>query len=710
MSQSASGIGELMPAPGGPFWTGSTQGTATIHDHYVEFGVPPTEDEERNFDGAGATIPIFQGVPASQIALTIDPVACTYDFTYSPALDITGTTNDGSPPTQLQGGPGSAQGFALQIPPYAAGDPIPVLQGTGAFPAHTVLFQGTGSRYYPFDAILAFFFLGTVTENNLSSANVVWSFDPEELELVVDPKNYDAWMPEGVDLYDAGSSIVPENEVGTSIDVEATVRRKSDGLPPRNATVQSIEFQLVESSSEPGVALNAPPRSRLANPQPNDLQFDPARNAALTPSVSVDPADTSRARASQGVGNTATAQVSAYDWGAFGALEVVAKLDSGHELKGVWISDPSVERILLPKRDPSSDIADEWKRLYGVQAGTTDFDDSEDNPGGSGTDLGDGLSLYEEYRGFFVGEQHPLRRGLAFPNEGTQPGVKDLFVRNTFGPIGARGLKLLADQGGLNVHYELVESEIDLTNVVNFNAGLGAHRVDQHGIRLVRRSIGGLAGRAVGLPGSESARLLPRALVHVFVAPSGDVAYDASTIAHEVGHAISVMHHGESDLRMVTWTYDPLTGQVSEASRAGVEVVEIRSESGFGCATDGCPLTPAELDEVFPLVATTQSVYVAREGGEHSGHAGCFMRYDAGEAYAHAAAPGVRWWTGNEATGFQMDASATGTGVNHAGRSPRSRHRDSCSALGRGDCRHQIRVSDSLPDAPYPTANGGVCP
>jgi hypothetical protein len=485
LSQSGSGIGDLEPASSGAtFWSGTTRGTATIHDHYVVFRTPPPDDESF-FDGAGGTLATISGLPASQIALSIDPVACTYNFTYSPAIDITGVKNDGSPPVNIQGGVGSAQGFALPIPAYAAGDPVPILQGTAAFPAHTELFQGTGSRYYPFNAILTFFFLGTVTENNLSAANVTWSFDPEELELVVDPKDYDTWMPEGADFYDSRSGGVPESEIGTSIDVEATVRRKADGLPPRNSAVLSIEFRLVQSSAEPGIALNTPPRSRLANPQPKDLQLDPTRNAALRPAVVVSPGDTSKGVASQGVGNTATAEVSAYDWGAFGELEVYATLDTGHVLKGHLISDPSVETIRLPKRDASSHVADEWKRQHGV-AQKADSADDEDNPGGTGQDLGDGLSLYEEYRGFFEGGMH--RRGDG--RRETDPKVKDLFVKNDYGSVLAPGFKLLADGGRLRVHHELNDDEIDAGSVVNYNPGQGAHVVDQHGVRVVQGNCG----------------------------------------------------------------------------------------------------------------------------------------------------------------------------------------------------------------------------
>jgi hypothetical protein len=705
LSQSASGVGVLTQAPGGPFWSGSTRGTATIHDRYVEFAQPPAQDEETFVDGAGGTIETSMGLPTSQIALTIDPVACTYGFTYSPALDIIGSKNDGSPPVNMPlAGVGSAQGFGLQIPPYDAGDPIPVLQGTGAFPAHTTLFPGTGSRYLPFDAILPFLFLGTVTENNLSSANVVWSFDPEELELVVDPKNYDTWLPEGVDQFDPATGTVVENAIGSSIDVEATVRRKSDGLPPANSTVQSIEFQLVQSSAEPGIALNAPPRSMLASPQPNDLQFDPARNAALRPSVVVPASDTSRGVASQGVGNTATAEVSAYDWGAFGELEVTATLDSGYVLKGHLITDPTVERILLPKRDASSHIGDEWKRLYGV-TGLPDSEDSEDNPGGSGQDLGDGLTLYEEYRGFFNGELHPLRRGSAFANEGTNPNKKDLFVRNAYGPIIERGLKMLEFHGGVNVHYSLTETEIEPTNVVNFNHDQGAHAVDQHGIRVVKRKQKGLAGFAVPLDPTAMWRLLPRSTFHTRITPTGNLDRLLSTVAHEVGHAISVMHHGEDDQGLVTWAFDPATGQVTEDGAP----IEIRHESSFACGSGGCLFTAAEAAALFSVPRATRSVYVGNERGQHSGRDDCFMRYDAASAYAHDAFPGVRWWVGSEDPGFGMDATPNGSGVNAPGRQPRARYGDACAADSRGDCRHQIRVNDKLPDRPF-TGTAGPCP
>jgi len=116
------------------------------------------------------------------------------------------------------------------------------------------------------------------------------------------------------------------------------------------------------------------------------------------------------------------AGISSFDFGAYGKLKVTAEVN-GREIVGYWKNDPAKEQkpLLLPKRKPTSWIADKWKEDQGV-SDLSDTDDEENEPVGD-THKGDGLSLYEEYRGFSENLKH-IR---------ANPKKKDLFVCDRIG-------------------------------------------------------------------------------------------------------------------------------------------------------------------------------------------------------------------------------------------------------------------------------------
>ena len=96
-------------------------------------------------------------------------------------------------------------------------------------------------------------------------------------------------------------------------------------------------------------------------------------------------------------------------------------MSDGSKLVGHLEGDTAQEDIRLPLRSEQSLIADVWKQNHGV-AGMADINDNESDPAGDGHP-GDGLSLYEEYRGFIIDGQHV---------EGN-PNKKDYFILNRAG-------------------------------------------------------------------------------------------------------------------------------------------------------------------------------------------------------------------------------------------------------------------------------------
>jgi hypothetical protein len=221
-----------------------------------------------------------------------------------------------------------------------------------------------------------------------------WSLAPvwRDIELVVTIDAYDTWVPEG-----GPDPLLP----GNSVTVHAVLKSK-DGKPvPMPA--RKINFQLLQTSQEPGVCLNAPPPPATPpNPEPFDLRFDPSKN----PKMSVLDATFQQIFASGDKITQAQAVVSAFDWGAVGDLKVTAELVDGRVIAGHLDTRSELFRIPLPKRKPFSKIADAWKADHGIDEEDSWDEDAEPK---SATVKGDGLTLYEEYRGVVTADGSHVR-------------------------------------------------------------------------------------------------------------------------------------------------------------------------------------------------------------------------------------------------------------------------------------------------------------
>ncbi len=176
--------------------------------------------------------------------------------------------------------------------------------------------------------------------------------------------------------------------------------------------------------------------------------------------------------------------VDLHDWGAWATLNVSATVQ-GFPIKGHLQGDPTTD-ILLPKRQPGSHIADSWKTAQNVPLSTPDTDDSEPNPAGRPDCIGDGFTLYEEYRGFMENGKHI---------EG-DPHNKDFFIVNEIGADAEPGIFLFTALTGLTVHKDIQENEVETgptpftiggvpqegRPLINFNTSQGAFEVQQHGV------------------------------------------------------------------------------------------------------------------------------------------------------------------------------------------------------------------------------------
>jgi hypothetical protein len=321
--------------------------------------------------------------------------------------------------------------------------------GVGRGPLMTVTTEGTGDGQ-PHDELLkgseTLPFSRQPTFHGKSSIKTTWNLSrkPEKLEVVVDIPKYDSWLP---------NAAPDESSPGRdALLVRATLRNKDGSAPKDKAT--RFTFELIQVSREPGICMNYPV-TKMDGPRPEpDLQFDdrlPENKKLVIRDDHGQISQNGRGLKAETLpvpdGYTqAEAMIGCYDWGAYGVLQVTAEMPDGRPpIVGYLQQDKNNPLILIPKRQPGSHIADKWKEEWKAKVpnifAMSDDDDSEDNPHGSkhepgkgpggytceGGHKGDGLTLYEEYRGVSVRAMHVrgdpsrkkvfIRRGANLPDD-----------------------------------------------------------------------------------------------------------------------------------------------------------------------------------------------------------------------------------------------------------------------------------------------------
>jgi hypothetical protein len=496
-------------------------------------------------------------------------------------------------------------------------------------------------------------------------ATLSWSFAyTPDLVLTLEPDaNFDTWMPE------AGPN---ESVAGNMISVIAHLRQH-DGKPP--SVPQNLQFDLVGTSVNPGLSMNYPAQG--IGPNLPDMRFESSANPSLKLSGSNgQTAITTTPTTDAGV------YVSSFDFGGSSTLKV--------SVVGMNVS----ATLLLPKRTGSSLIADEYKRLTGKE-GATDDDDTDVNPVG-GDHIGDGLTLFEEYRGFHVQGTH-IR---------TDPKTRELFVLDKIKTPGAIGGISLYELATAIRTYGVLSSELNPDRVINFNhGGSGAHTVDQHGIIIEHDSekykLYGEAGGGPGTPKTITSIKVPSGLdltrkSWVNSIASSRVrsaqAYQTEVlVAHELLHGSNVYHHGETDPQLIAGSKKPynVVWSVSSDSTGdfilenGSQQVTLRMEN------PDVEIPPAALRRIRPKGAYS---YIGYPNGQHSGDELCLMRYFTSQAYLSSKHYASRYvFPGLESPGNQLDSSRNGTGINDPSHLPESRYGPATI----GNCTKQLCINDA---------------
>ncbi|MDP2997733.1 MAG: hypothetical protein Q8N47_09605 [Bryobacterales bacterium] len=394
--------------------------------------------------------------------------------------------------------------------------------------------------------------------------------------------------------------------------------------------------------------------------------------------------------------------------------------NSEEPLKG----DKLQTSVRLPKRAKDSFIADGWKSSKGLSSDVQDKDDKEKEPQGLASCDGDGLTVYEEYRGFIENGKHI---------EGNLD-KKDFFILNLIGADAEPGIWWFTDFTQLEVHKDLKEDEMSKDDrLINGNCDKCPHRVAQHGVYM--EEVAGMSGGATEIL-DDKLRARPGLTLRIEIAPR--MAVDAinrvnlssldrpflydKIVAHELGHSVGLEHHGEGDVIQKFSLIrpedqpGPVLGRPYLTDRGGnpvtlldeyteIDVID-RLYSAYvsarayiqGRRDSGNPLAPeseAEMEQGTLVLKYS----VGRPSQEHSGAVECIMRYNYATAYPkeRTQSPQEVFYLippGTEPLGSQLCDTASGTGTN-APRWPQPRFFG--AATGRGNCSKWVCVNDDIP-------------
>jgi hypothetical protein len=292
-------------------------------------------------------------------------------------------------------------------------------------------------------------------------------------------------------------------------------------LDPAQGLTGKFRFKLFDVSRETGYAINA------GTGNDPDLEFAQGQDAFMGITTQRD------SWTIETVGASASAQVVlvATDYGAFGRISAQVNVD-GH-----WYdcdAEGGGTTITLPRDDNNNRIADGWEEEHRVlgKPATDDRDDypAPTDPADVEARRGDGLTNYEEYRGFLQNTEWV----------GGNPDQKDLFIFDELGlGVGFIG------KTELTIHL-IVQDEYDSERVVNFNSksGFGTSG-PQKGLYLAEKHIeGDFAGQAfpeVGTP--NTMQWIGLDSTHTNFPFVG--GYFDAFVGHELGHGVNMPHHGD---------------------------------------------------------------------------------------------------------------------------------------------------------------------
>jgi hypothetical protein len=338
----------------------------------------------------------------------------------------------------------------------------------------------------------------------------------------------------------------------------------------------------------------------------------------------------------------ASVPITAMDYAAYGHLKVeAASKCGGWEPVRIHVGGQDREFVTIPMDENNNLIAD---RMEEPNNGITDWSytgdpgsDDDKYPKGDGTP-GDGLTLFEEYRGFMTAsnffESACQDRGYD-DHIRTDPAQKDLFVAApdlelaALAPLLGNSTKLPGDLKGIGVHL-ICDGVHTYERGINFTLakskewhGKTLSRGKQHALRLID---GSLPGGKVGVTEGNTGLGPPKNVCRDVTVDKQKIldltltltnwnapAELASVVVHELGHGVSIDHNGDNDLHAYVLLLDK-----NECPEDLEEIKKVLLPSGV----HACLL--------WELV---------RRHGQHSGDQNSPMKYQYGSYYESPSQP-----------------------------------------------------------------------
>jgi hypothetical protein len=503
---------------------------------------------------------------------------------------------------------------------------------------------------------------------------------PDLGEAMAEVKDYEQWTPKG-NLKDA-------TKPGNTICITLHSHKAGN---PKAASDQKFRFtaELVDVSSEPGTCMNWPKNASGGT----DLRFLQESNSDWN-------VESETKASTRDLVDRADLIISCFDFGAWGRIKITAKDKEGKVVSVSFQGRSNPGPIRIPQDENDNHIADAWENenKFGGDASA----DEDNLPEGNGF-AGDGLTAYEEYRGFAA-------KGVHVQGD---PLHKDLFICDESRGIATKGLEMFKSLSGIHTHL-LDREELGPDRVVNRNHGDEPHAVDQHGV-LIQRG-GNSSPMAIATTqgdGTDAPIGPPKCTDHVQLpgsAPGSSASaheiaeYDAD-VAHEIFHSVGVQHHGafivpvfwgwlENANKPGTWTLWEygVTGDPDAASNSlsgkGMPIKVIREADG------------TELKHGDPMPSGSEYrkslggylLLIMGKGSEGSGDETCVMRYADRQAYFSEKddllriIPDPSRWVARTT----LCTGKTGKTTNSRKNKPEPR----CGDATLGNCRKQIVVND----------------
>jgi hypothetical protein len=467
----------------------------------------------------------------------------------------------------------------------------------------------------------------------------------------------------------------PTGEYGSFVPVPGQTLKFTASVPSGTARFR-FELDPEGTSHFPGYATNADIddafflkydvlslEGQYKNDGP-DVLFDPSRFANREEWSRVEPLVVETAKPQ----SAAVVTVTTMDYGAVGSLRAFVKSEECGDWQPVpmRLGNETREAIAIPMDEDHNLMADALEDYRGLDPGADD--DAE--PKGNGM-AGDGLTAFEEYRGFLI-SSGDCGTWYVDGHVRTKPKVKDVFV-HTPDPELEMTLPHFAWASGVETH-AICETQysgnpqIDWDSAYGQQAGdLGTHSTDrmrivnftlqfarlrewrgqkltqdvpQHGLYLVNRTLDENSGRTCfdDPPRCTGTELGPPMKTSVLIVDKSqsqeNILARVSGPTHELGHAVGMPHHG--------WKVQNWKGEIIRSNHTNLDETPNVVPPGADCIDPGTQ--PASDDFVgayyrgaFVGCAAGQIIV---QNGENSGNAECPMRYSFGRDFREA--PGSR--------------------------------------------------------------------